>query len=257
MKRKVITAVAAVALLAVFLVSLVNVLRARRRYSEADDLYTDLQERYVETVATQSTAVTESSAASEPQEPTPTAPIRVDFAALQEECADVVGWLYCPGTPINYPVVQGKTNEQYLRSDLSGNYLFSGTLFVDFRCAAPAAGENYILYGHNMDDGSMFGSLPEYGEQRYYDAHPLLYYLTPDDCFVIELSAGAVIDSDDPIYTPHPADTSIDAIRHSSRFLSEVELTSADAVFTLSTCSYEYDGARFVLLGKATRLGAS
>lgn len=256
MKRKLITTVIFCALLAVFLLSLGKLLRAQRRYDEADSFYAELREAVVETSASvvephppQVTAVSEPSESSQA-----TAPIVVDFSALSEENEDIVGWLYCPDTPLSYPVVQGENNEQYLRSDLFGNYLYSGTIFADCRCAPPAANENFILYGHSMSDGSMFGSLLEYKSQSYYDAHPTFYYLTPDGVYRIALFAGAVVDAYDPIYELSGDGwfSARERIRSISAFVSDVEPTGV--FFTFSTCSYDYEDARFVLLGCAAPL---
>ena len=65
-----------------------------------------------------------------------TAPITVDFERLQEENKDIIAWLYCPDTEINYPVVQSKDNEYYLRRLLDGTWNIAGTLFIDYRNAA-------------------------------------------------------------------------------------------------------------------------
>ncbi len=114
------------------------------------------------------------------------------FEKLTAEYPDTVGWLYCEGTPINYPVVQSKDNLRYLRRLPDGRYNAAGSLFADYRCKEVAASGNYIIYGHNMKNGSMFGTLVRYKSQNYYDEHPTLYYLTPERTFRIELIAGFV-----------------------------------------------------------------
>ena len=80
-------------------------------------------------------------------------PISVDFEKLTAEYPDIVGWLYCEGTPINYPVVQSKDNLRYLRRLPDGSYNAAGSLFADYRCKEVAASGNYIIYGHNMKNG--------------------------------------------------------------------------------------------------------
>ena len=88
-----------------------------------------------------------------------TAPITVDFERLQEENKDIIAWLYCPDTEINYPVVQSKDNEYYLRRLLDGTWNIAGTLFMDYRNAADCSDLHTIIYGHNMKNNTMFGSL--------------------------------------------------------------------------------------------------
>ena len=123
------------------------------------------------------------------------APIEVDFDELLAINGDVVGWLYCEGTPINYPVVQGDDNSYYLKHLIDGSKNINGTLFIDHRNGANFADENTVVYGHHMKNGSMFASLVNYKSQEYFDAHPILYFLTPDGNYRIELFSGYVCDS--------------------------------------------------------------
>ena len=89
-------------------------------------------------------------------------PIQVDFDVLSKENQDVIGWLYCPDTSINYPVVQAADNEYYLHRLLDDSKNAAGTLFMDYRNSADLSDWNSVIYGHNMKNGSMFGSLPDY-----------------------------------------------------------------------------------------------
>ena len=107
------------------------------------------------------------------------APISVDFAALKAENPDIVAWLYSADTPINYPVVQSDDNNYYLRRLTDGSYNSNGTLFVDFRDAPDFSGFNTIIYGHRMKSKAMFGTLPGYLEQEYYEEHPVMYLICP------------------------------------------------------------------------------
>ena len=177
-------------------------------------------------------------------------PISIDFDALKHENSDIIGWIYCPDTPINYPVVKGKDNNQYLRADLKGNYLISGTIFADYRNGEIGEDPNYIVYGHNMKNSTMFGTLVKYKEQSYYEAHPVLYFLTPENNYIIELCAGAVVKRDADIYQTTPMENTVSNIIDKSTFNSNIEIAEGDKIITLSTCSYEFDNARYVLIGK-------
>ena len=77
-------------------------------------------------------------------------PITVDFDALQEINEDVVGWIYIPGTEVNYPVVQGDDNEYYLHRTFEKKDNFTGAIFLDYLCQPDFSSDNTILYGHNM-----------------------------------------------------------------------------------------------------------
>lgn len=196
----------------------------------------------------------------EPEETMPpeTAPIEVDFEVLQESCADVVAWIYSPDTPINLPIAQSDDNNYYLRRLLDGTWNHSGTLFEDFRCAPDFSDANTIVYGHNMKNDSMFGTLPQYKSQEYYEAHPVMWLLTPDCTYRVDLVAGYVTSTASPIYqfngTEEETFRLIQQAAAQSLFQSDVEIAQGDCFLTLSTCSYEYDDARFVLIGKLTPL---
>ena len=79
----------------------------------------------------------------------------VDWAALAEESEDIVAWIYIPGTDISYPVVQGETNDQYLRALPDGTWNNSGSIMLDSDQTAPGmVGQQTTVYGHHMSDGS-------------------------------------------------------------------------------------------------------
>lgn len=177
-------------------------------------------------------------------------PVFVDFEKLTAEYPDTVGWLYCEGTPINYPVVQGKDNLRYLRRLPDGSYNAAGSLFADYRCEEVAASGNYIIYGHNMKNGSMFGTLVRYKSQNYYDEHPTLYYLTPERTFRIELIAGFVTKSTGEVYDTQLSAEKVRQLCTRSSFKSRVTPQDGDVFITLSTCSYEYENARYVVIGR-------
>lgn len=247
LKRKIYLAVLIVLAL-VFAVSTTQVGITLYGYQKADKAYGDLQNRYVGTVSNQTE-----------QAPKETAPISVDFEALIRENADIIGWLYCENTPINYPVVQTKDNDYYLRRDLHGDYLKTGTLFADYRCPAVGTGQNHIIYGHNMKNASMFGTFVNYKDQEYYEAHPVLYYLTPDNDYKIELFSGFTANADSDIYrTAFGGTEEFEAFLREliakSTFTSEIAVTGEDHVVMLSTCSYEFNNARYVVFGKLTCL---
>lgn len=247
--------------LLVFAVSAIQIAVICMQYKDADETYERIQEKYMDTVPEQSPETegeTLPPATDTETIPTETLPIQVDFDTLLQDNGDVVGWIYSDGTPINYPVVQASDNSYYLRRDMNGNYLVSGTLFVDYRNGLPGIDRNYIVFGHNMKNSTMFGTLLKYKEQAYYDEHPVLYYLTPEAEYAIEVYAGCVVSTDECIYLTNPDEEDLAAFlrkaREKSGFRSDVEIKDTDTIITLSTCSYEFDGARFVLIGKLSQM---
>lgn len=254
MRRAVITLLIFLLLLVTAVASYMAV-KEYRQYEAAEEHYEKLQDEFVETKPKEETTLDE---ATESIELIEAAPITIDFVSLLEQNGDVVGWIYCQDTPINYPVVQAKDNDKYLRRDLNGKYLVSGTVFVDYRNSAIGEDRNYIVYGHNMKDGTMFSSLAKYKEQSYYDQHPVLYFLTPTGDYKIELYAGIVVKRDALIYVPNPDEIGFSEFlinaKEKSTFKSEIEITENDTLITLSTCSYEYNHARYIVIGKLDKL---
>lgn len=179
--------------------------------------------------------------------------IAVDFHALKEVCKDVVAWLYCPDTQINYPVVQGEDNEYYLHRLISGEYNIGGTLFMDFRNSPDFSDWNSIIYGHNMKNGSMFAILPDYMEQEFYEEHPVWYLLTEECTYQIKLAGGYVTPADSDSYviadSAEERSTLANKAARLSSFRSNVDILENDRLITLSTCVYDYENARYVLVG--------
>lgn len=246
MNKKTVLVITRLLLFTVFVIAAFNVVGALMAYRKADTVYEELQNRYVE-----------EEAAPEPLPEEEKPPISIDFSALMKENEDIVGWIYCPDTPINYPVVQSNDNNRYLRRDLYGKYLISGTVFTDYRNGSVGMDRNYIIYGHNMDNGTMFGTLVKYKEQSYYEEHPELFYLTPNGAYRIELVAGLVVSKNDGIYQTDPDKAEFDDyIKNAmaeSTFDSGKEITDSDVIVTLSTCSYEFNNARYVVIGRVAQ----
>lgn len=191
---------------------------------------------------------------SEEQESTSDIPVGVDFEGLLQISEDVVAWLYCPDTEINCVVAQAEDNKFYLRRLLDGTDARCGTLFLDYRNDAGFVDWNSVIYGHNMKNGSMFATLLYYRDQSFYDEHPVMYLYTPSFQYTIELIAGFTTSDDDPLYsipmTIEEQEAFLKWAQECSTFSSLTEVSDSDRLVTLSTCAYEYDNARFVLIGK-------
>lgn len=191
----------------------------------------------------------------DPDETVEKAPISVNFEALIKRNGDIVGWLYCEGTPINYPVVKGADNQEYLRKAIDGSYLKSGSLFADYRNGAVGQDGNYIIYGHNTSGESMFGTLTKYKKQEYYDAHPVLYFLTPTANYKIELVSGNTIHRHSDFYRPDiDMNTVLGNYIPNSTFKTELELSGEDKYISLSTCVWDFTDARYVIIGRITEV---
>ena len=184
-----------------------------------------------------------------------TSPITVDFETLLGECEDVRGWIYSEGTVINYPVVKGEDNIFYLHRFIDGEYNPGGTPFIEYLCNGDFSGKNTVVYGHHMNDGSMFASLSEYRKEGYYDEHPVMYLNTPSQNYRVDVFAGYVTDADSDTYTigfqsEESYEEFLEKMQSQSDFKTGVKLSTEDKIITLSTCSYEFYDARYVIQGK-------
>ena len=184
----------------------------------------------------------------------PDIPESIDFDALRAVSADAVAWLYAPGMNINYAVAQSGDNSYYLRRLLDGTYANGGSLFADYRCSADFSDWNTVIYGHQMNNGTMFGELENYRDQSYYAEHPAMYLYIPGKRYTLELIAGYITDVNDAVYSM-PASKVIRNVilaqaARKSTFVSDVTPGENDKLVTLSTCVYDFDDARYVVIGR-------
>ena len=189
------------------------------------------------------------------------------YRDLYEQNPDLIGWLTIDGTDIDLPVVQTPgNNEYYLRRGFDRLYATGGTLFMDEHCSidpdAPTA--NWLIYGHNMADGSMFGQLTRYRSEDFYKTHTTFTFNT-----IYETAAWQVVAALDttlgadelPYYTFFDADTKlewqqrVDAITALSLYDTGVTPAYGQQLLVLSTCGTSSPAAktRFALL--AVRCG--
>jgi len=259
---KIILIVVLAVCVGLFVYSGLNLLKINKEYKEARDYYDQMSETYVsvaepsptpDQTAAENVEVDENAAGKE------VCPITVDFNNLLATNKDVCAWLYSPDTVINYVVVQGDDNDNYLHHKLDGTYNASGTLFIDCECSPNFSGANTIIYGHNMKDGSMFASLHNYVDQDYYDKHPVMYISTPAGDYKLEIFSCFTCDFDADTYTlsfASEADYSafLNKMASQSNVKTNVSVDSSERIVTLSTCTYEYDNARYVVMGKLVPL---
>jgi len=177
----------------------------------------------------------------------------IDFDVLQSINPDAVAWLYSPDTVIDYPVVRATEYDYYLHHLPDGTYNANGTLFIDYNWT-DFSDKLTIIYGHNMNSGRMFGSLTGYKGQQYYEAHPYLYLYTAEgERFRIDLLYGCVIEAGQWRERAFMFDVNLDSLlsyaAYHTTFKSKTQYTQGDRVVVLSTCSYEFDNARYVVLG--------
>lgn len=183
------------------------------------------------------------------------------YAALYEKNKDLVGWLSIEDMKIDYPVMQNEDDEFYLHHDFYGEDSKYGCLYVRKK-ADLEAGTNFIIYGHNMKDGSMFGDLDLYLEEDFYREHPVISFNTLDEERSYEIVAAfcsQVYDEEDDVFkyyrfyeadTREEFDNFYDNIKALSLYDTGVEAAFGDTFLTLSTCAYHVTDGRFVVVAK-------
>jgi sortase B len=179
-------------------------------------------------------------------------PTKINFKSLQERNPDTVGWIEIPGTEINYPIVKGDDNDFYLHRDFQSEKSKSGTIFMDYRNDGDFTNRHSILYGHNMRNGSMFAGLMAYKDSAFFAQNDKIFIDMPEGRTIWQIFAAYVTTTDFYyIITDFPDDPSfssfLQTIESKSSFQSTVSPVASDHLLTLSTCTYEYDDARFVV----------
>lgn len=187
--------------------------------------------------------------------PTPlpeVAPIGVDFEGLKQMNSECIGWIYIAGTDISYPVLQTGNNSKYLDTLPNGKKNKSGSIFMDTRNDPMLSDGNTVIYGHNMQNGTMFSDLRKYEKRTFFDAHRTAYYLTPEADYKITIIACARVPSTGEAYVLYndPAElrTYLRAALGSAFVSASVDLDRVTRIVTLSTCT-GVNGKRVVLIG--------
>lgn len=171
----------------------------------------------------------------------------VDWDALKQVSEDIVAWIYIPGTDISFPVVQGDTNDQYLRALPDGSWNESGSIMLDCDQQAPGmVGQQTTVYGHHMSNGSMFDPIEKTLDQANFDKMTTVYYLTPETTYKLS-----------PLYTARVPETYVEARQENfgdqaalAAYLEDLRgyaqaeasnvderIASTDRVLALVTCS--------------------
>ncbi len=183
------------------------------------------------------------------------------YRELYEKNKDLAGWITIDGTVIDYPVMKCEDNEYYLHHDFYGKKSKYGCLYVK-DIADLAAGTNFIIYGHNMKDGSMFGDLDLYRNKEFYLKHREISFDTIYEERTYEIVAvfpSQVYRAKDDVfkyYQFYQADTQEEFddfyknIKRLSLYDTGVKAEFGDTFLTLSTCAYHVEDGRFVVVAK-------
>ncbi len=235
---------------AIFIIACVFLLREIVIRRQAVDYLGRIQTEYKPTISENSfpndTADTNDSESENTENPT--------VAALVEQYPDVVGWLTVDGADVSHPFVLGEDNAEYLRADLDGSYIITGSLFMDYRCSRDLTDSISIIYGHNMQDKTMFGKLSRYLDGDFLLENSDVYVSLPDKTIHCTAFASMVEDaSDSPIYEGVGRRDSISDVvsyilSNADYLNSNVAVDGNSRLLILSTCNPLYFTARTILI---------
>ena len=186
-------------------------------------------------------------------------PIEIDFDSLKYINNDIVGWIYFENMDINYPIVKGKDNSYYLDHTFQNNINSSGSIFMDYRNDSEFKDLNTVIYGHNMRNGSMFGSLMKLREEENYKKDLNFWILTKECRYKCEIFSLYIDESTSESYDINFKDKEdynkyLNMIKEKSIYNTEIKTTVDDKVITLSTCAAAEGSNRFIVHAKVKKI---
>ena len=170
--------------------------------------------------------------------------------AVSEEkkiSSDQIGWIYVPGTGIDFPVLQGSDNTEYLNRDPYGEFSYSGSIFLDYRCSAGLSDEYSVIYGHHMSGGHMFGCLDDYRDPEFLAEHRSGSFSTEEGSFKLEVFAAFECLATDPEVF-RPGGRSMEKVRSFIREKSGVDPDAQLRLLALTTCTADGNDTRLAVL---------
>ena len=175
---------------------------------------------------------------------------------LKKKNPDVKAWLQVPETNIDYPVVQGQDDMEYINKNVYGEFELSGAIFLSCLNKDDFSDSYNLIYGHNMKNGGMFADVVDFINKKYFDEHKKgKLYLTNETKKIQFFACMKVTASDTKIYHPdgyrkENLDDLLNYIREHAVQYRDLNVTKEDSLIALSTCSEAETNGRVVLIGK-------
>lgn len=190
------------------------------------------------------------------------------YNEAKEQNGDTIGYISVPGTGIEYPVVRGNDNEYYLSHNILGDESKYGAIFMDFRNADKNQQKHIIIYGHDMKNGTMFHGLLNFKQKSFFSENRIISFKWGETETMWEIYLACTIPTvdghminytetrfnDNAAFEEYMADMVAYARTAPSSTLSDnTTVSQADQVLTLTTCTYEEDGSRFIIQARRVR----
>lgn len=185
-----------------------------------------------------------------------------EYKSLYNHNKNLIGWLKIADTNIDYPVMQTDNNEFYLDHDVDHEPDKNGTLFMDYQCDVLKPSFNFIIYGHNMRSGNMFGNLDKYKSQSYYEKHPVVLFDTIYEKGVYQVMYvfhSRIFTEDEitfkyyqmiEVSSEKEFESNMKSMQEIALYDTGVTAVYGDQLLTLSTCDYGEEDGRFVVVAK-------
>ena len=175
----------------------------------------------------------------------------INLDALREVNPDVVGWIYLPNTLINYPIVQGEDNQHYLEFTWDNQKHFAGSIFLESTNAPDFSDFRSIVYGHNMANSTMFGSLHRYIYKQNWEKYPYVYLVTDEGVLRYEIYSCYKAEVESATYVLDLEDDGMKAAfikltKDESELETDITPAVTDRILTLSTCVGNHSYRRVV-----------
>ena len=182
---------------------------------------------------------------------------------LQKENSDVVGWIEIEGTNINYPVLQGDDNSYYMNHNYKKEENTYGSVFLDKDYDWSIPSSNLLLYGHNLQDGSLFHDILNYKDESYYKEHPIIRFTTgKEDCeyeIIAAFYSRVYYKSETNVFryyyfinaeNEEEYNEFVNNAKEASIYDTGKTAEYGDQLLTLSTCSYHTEDGRFAVVAR-------
>lgn len=185
-----------------------------------------------------------------------------EYKNLLNKNKKLIGWLKIDDTNIDYPVMQTTDNVYYLEHNLNQEYDKNGSIFMDKDCNVLKPSTNYIIYGHHMKSGNMFGKLDLYEDEDYCREHPYIQFDTiyEKGTYEVMYVFRSRVYSEEEIVFKYYQFIDANSEQEFNSYMSEMESMSlydtgvraeyGDQLLTLSTCDYQEKNGRFVVVAK-------
>jgi sortase B len=185
-----------------------------------------------------------------------------EYKALYNKNKSLIGWIKIDDTKIDYPVMQTVNNEYYLKHNFDQKEDANGCIFLDCNCDVILGNTNYIIYGHHMNSGKMFGSLVKYGNKEFYEKHKYIQFDTiyEKGTYEVMYAFRTHIYSSDEITFKYyqfidanseaEFDSAMEEMSKLSIYDTGVTAVYGDRLITLSTCDYQEENGRFAVVAK-------